>query len=407
MNIFKKNAVLTAVSLLCFLSCSNNASIEDQMMAPPTDGDNPPVEEDTLSYGEKAKATYDMIQKLYKSGDLYKENFPQQTGDNEYSYLWPYVGMLTAGNILYELGYDKAIFEKEFSGLNAYYDNRNTLPTYQAYPTTGGSTDHYYDDASIVVMELLKAYSLTKEAFYLERAKTVTDFIMSGEDSRMGGGLYWFEGQSKNCTEGTHCIKAANTSAYAAYITTELYKLTKETRYLTFAESVYQWVYNTLRDPSDNLYWNDINIGTEEINTTKWTYNAGLMIMSGINLYEITGEQMYLDHSINTARGAYSKFTKVIDGQFFYQTNDPWFNVELLSAFIQLAPYDSKTEVYIDVFIQNMDYAWEHARNDDGQFYEDWSGNRKGRYYWLLHQAALIEAYGNIALYKNEMKEEK
>jgi len=86
----------------------------------------------------------------------------------------------------------------------------------------------------------------------------------------------------------------------------------------------------------------------------------------------------------------------------FYQTNDPWFNVELLTAYIELARYDSKSTEYIDVFIDNMDYAWENARNDDDQFYEDWSGNNQGRYYWLLHQGALIEAYGRIALYKNE-----
>lgn len=404
MKIFNRNPILLCMLLSCFLSCGSNNSIEDQMVDPPQEEENPQPE-DTLTYSEKAKTTYDMIQKLYKNGDLYKENFPQQSGDQEYSYLWPYVGMLTAGNVLFELGYDRSIFEKEFSGLEAYYDNRSNLPSYQAYPVSGGSTDHYYDDGSIVVMELLHAYELTKESFYLDRAKTVTEFVMSGEDSRMGGGLYWFEGQSTDCTGGVHCIKATNTSAYAAYITTELYKLTKEERYLTFAKRVYQWVYDTLRDPSDDLYWNDINIATEQINTTKWTYNAAMMIMSGINLYEITDDQVYMDQTVTTARASFSKFTKVINGQLFYQTNDPWFNVELLATYIELTQYDSKSTEYIDVFIDNMDYAWENARNDDDQFYEDWSGNNQGRYYWLLHQAALIEAYGRIALYKNEINE--
>tara|TARA_R110002020_G_scaffold428440_1_gene637995 strand:+ start:1 stop:1212 length:1212 start_codon:yes stop_codon:yes gene_type:complete len=398
-----KFAFICSFTLFLGTSCSNDPSIEDQMeLIEEEENPNPPEDIDTLSHKEKAKEVYEMIQSHYQKDELYKENFPSQSGERTYSYLWPYVGMLTAGNVLYELGYDRSILDKEFSGLEAYYDDRGTLPTYQAYPVSGGATDHYYDDSAIVAMELINAYELTNENFYLDRAKKVTEFIMSGEDSRMGGGLYWFEGESTNCTGGPNCMKAANTSAYAAHVTSKMYQLTNDSRYLTFAERVYEWNYNTLRDPNDNLYWNDINIGTEQINTTKWTYNAALMIMAGVNLYEITDEQKYLDEAISTARSSYSKFTKVIDGQLFYPPNDSWFNVELLSAFIRLTEYDSSTEEYVDLFIKNMDYAWQNARNNDGQFFEDWSGNSEGRYYWLLHQAALIEAYGRVALYESQ-----
>ena len=390
--------------LLSVFSCNSEPSIQDQMVDNPgDDGQNEnPDEGEELSYKEKAFATYEMIQQLYKKGDLYKENFPEQNGDREYSYLWPYVGMLTAGNVLYELDYDREILDKQFTGLEEYYDNRDYLPTYQAYPVSGGATDHYYDDSAIVAMELINAYELTNESFYLERAKTVTDFIMSGEDSRMGGGLYWFEGQSDNCTNGPNCMKAANTSAYAAYVTSKMYQLTNNEAYLTFAKRVYEWTYTTLRDPSDNLYWNDINIGSEQINTTKWTYNAAMMIMSAVNLYEISDDQEYLDEAVTTARSAHSKFTKVTNGRIFYPPNDSWFNVELLTAYIQLSQYDSKTKDYVEVFKDNMDYAWENARNNEGQFYEDWSGNNEGRFYWLLHQAALVEAFGRIAIYENQ-----
>jgi len=390
--------------LLSVFSCNSEPSIQDQMVDNPgDDGQNEnPDEGEELSYKEKAFATYEMIQQLYKKGDLYKENFPEQNGDREYSYLWPYVGMLTAGNVLYGLGYDRESLDKQFTGLEEYYDNRDHLPTYQAYPVSGGATDHYYDDSAIVAMELINAYELTNESFYLERAKTVTDFIMSGEDSRMGGGLYWFEGQSDNCTNGPNCMKAANTSAYAAYVTSKMYQLTNNEAYLTFAKRVYEWTYTTLRDPSDNLYWNDINIGSEQINTTKWTYNAAMMIMSAVNLYEISDDQEYLDEAVTTARSAHSKFTKVTNGRIFYPPNDSWFNVELLTAYIQLSQYDSKTKDYVEVFKDNMDYAWENARNNEGQFYEDWSGNNEGRFYWLLHQAALVEAFGRIAIYENQ-----
>ncbi|KEO71862.1 glycoside hydrolase family 76 protein [Anditalea andensis] len=389
-----KKYILLIFILGLILSCKD--SLDDQMTDP---DDNEPGQSEGLTHKEKAKAVYDMIQTHYRQGNLYKENFPAQPGENRYCYLWPYVGMLTAGNILYELGYGQEILNKEFDGLEAYYDDRNGLPTYQAYPVSEQRTDHYYDDSAIVAMELITAYRLTKNPFYLERAIVITEFIMSGEDNRMGGGLYWFEGVSTGCFSDPNCIKAANTSAYASFVTTELYIETKKNAYLDFAKKTYAWTYQTLRDPSDNLYWNDIHIGTQKINTRKWTYNAAMMIMSGLNLYEITGEAAYLDHAKATGRGAFSRFTNVVHDQLFYPNHDSWFNVELMSSFVQLADYDEGARDYVRVFIRNMDYAWDNARNKEGQFYEDWSGNSQGRYYWLLHQAALVEAYGRAALF--------
>ena len=73
-----------------------------------------------------------------------------------------------------------------------------------------------------------------------------------------------------------------------------------------------------------------------------------------------------------------------------------------MTAFIELSEHDPASKNYVEVFIKNADYAWENARNSDGQFFEDWTGNSEGRYYWLLHQAALVEAFGRAALYKGE-----
>src|SRR5690606_21180038 len=188
-----------------------------------------------LSYKEKAKAVYDLIQEKYRYGDLYKENFPAQ-GEDRVCYLWPYVGMLRAGNLLFEMGFDASIHTQAFAGLEKYFADRPQLPGYQAEPVASGVSDIFYDDNCIVAMELINAYKITQEAHYLERAKLITEFIMSGEDDRMGGGMYWLEAVSKDCKSGPNCIKAANTTAYGAYVGAELYKLTKEARYLAYSK---------------------------------------------------------------------------------------------------------------------------------------------------------------------------
>lgn len=379
-----------------FFKCSEAT---DNQIAPPKENEENPVESG-LTYKEKAKEVYDLIQQQYKVGNLYRENSPSSAGDNKYCYLWPYVGMLTAGNVLYDLGYDKSILTKEFDGVEAFYDNRSVLPSYQAYPIAETASDHYYDDAAIVAMEFIDAYRLTNNQAYLDRAIKLGDFIMSGEDNRLGGGLYWLEAVSKECTNEANCIKAANTTGYASFVASELYKETNLIGYLNFSKRTYQWNYDTLRDTSDNLYWNDISISTGQVNPVKWTYNAAMMIMSGVNLYEITNERTYLDQAIATARAAYSKFTSVVNDRIFYQRHDPWFNVELMTSFIELSEYDTKSKDYVQTFIDNADYAWENARTSDGRFYEDWSGQNEGRSKWLLHQACMIEAFGRAAKFK-------
>ncbi|MDD7884499.1 glycoside hydrolase family 76 protein [Flavivirga sp. 57AJ16] len=379
------------------LKCSE--AKDNEIILPTDDGVVVPDDPNNLSYKEKAKAVYDLIQQQYKAGDLYRENSPSGAGDNKYCYLWPYVGMLTAANVLYDLGYDKSILTKEFGGVEAFYDNRPVLPSYQAYPIAETASDHYYDDAAIVAMEFIDAYRLTNEQAYLDRAIKLVDFIMSGEDNRLGGGLYWLEAVSKDCTNEANCIKAANTTAYASFVASELYKETNMIGYLDFAKRTYQWNYNNLRD-TDNLYWNDKSIATGQVNPVKWTYNAAMMIMSGVNLYEITNDSSYLDQAIATARSAYSKFTRVVNDKIFYPANDSWFNVELMTSFIELSEHDQKSKDYVETFIDNIDYAWENARTSDGRFYEDWSGQNEGRSKWLLQQAALIEAYGRAAKFK-------
>lgn len=388
--------MMRLIALLMFFTCSCSSCkepVDDQLVGP---GDKDPSGP-SVPYKEKAMEVYDLIQSKYQAGDLYKENYPAQ-GQDIVSYLWPYVGMLRAGNLLYEMGYPQEIHTKVFSGLERYYVARPELPGYQAEPVSNGQRDIFYDDNCIVAMELINAYKLTKNQSYLDRVIAIMKFIMSGEDDRLGGGMYWLESVSRNCSGDQNCIKAANTTAYGAYVGAEMYKLTSNNEYLAYSKRLYTWNYDNLRD-TDNLYWNDKHITTGQVNPTKWTYNAAMMILSGISLHEITKEQAYLDQAIATARSSYSKFTKVVNDQLFFPSNDPWFNVELMKAFVVLSQYDSTSKTYVETFIRNADYAWEHARNNEGQFFEDWSGRNQGRYYWLLHQACMIEAYSLAELY--------
>jgi hypothetical protein len=126
------------------------------------------------------------------------------------------------------------------------------------------------------------------------------------------------------------------------------------------------------------------------------------MIKNGIRLYEITGDNQYLEHVKATAVAAYNRFVQMNSaiGILVFPNSDPWFNTKLLTAYIDLVPYMTQARLYVNAYITFIDYAYEHCRTIDGFFYEGWAGNQ-GRYEQLLMQAAVIESYGAIARYMN------
>ena len=172
---------------------------------------------------------------------------------------------------------------------------------------------------------------------------------------------------------------------------------------MSFAKRLYNWLYTNLRDPEDNNYWNDKQ-ATGAINKTKWTYNTGAMISNGVRLYQITGDEKYLNHAKASAEGAYNYFVRPANGMALaYPANDPWFTIKLINAFVDIRPYYKTAQNYIDTFINFTDPAYEKARNQTGFFYEDWTGGSPKRIESLLMQAAALDGLSLIALYKGEV----
>jgi hypothetical protein len=128
------------------------------------------------------------------------------------------------------------------------------------------------------------------------------------------------------------------------------------------------------------------------------------MLSAACMLYQATQDGAYLADAKTMAKASYDYFTRPVgDLGRFFPDHDPWFNVILFRGYLDLYTIDKNVaNEYINTFIMNADYAWDHARTKDGLFYEDWSGNRMGRSYWILNQAVMVEVYSRISIFKNE-----
>jgi hypothetical protein len=392
-------------SMMAMTSCGSN---DTEKYRPPNEPEENGDSTKTVIYHQRAKEMFDVTNQLYRivpanNASLYKENMD----DNASSFLWPFDGMISGITALHQLGYD-VNYEAMIGNYEKYYRASSgtvNIPGYGSSTngTTGGGT-RFYDDNSIVGIELVEAYKLTKQQKYLDRCAMVYAFLQSGLDNVMGEALWWNEDQRNQSGVGDS-NKPTCSNGYAINFLLHYYEICPQadkSAVLAFAQKLYSWLKANLQDSSDKTYWNDKNV-SGNINQTKWTYNSGVMVSNGILLFRITGQQQYLDDAKATATGAYNYFVKPRNGiALTYPDHDPWFNTKLLKAYIEIEPYFATATAYINTYISFIDNAYDKARVSNGLFYEDWTGASQGRYKDLLHQAAVIESYGLIALYKKE-----
>jgi len=397
-----KNLIAVGLVFLC-ISCNDGS----EPFIPPVV--IPPVITDTVKCNSRAKEIFDLINQYYRlSNGLYKENSPAQSGDQTYSYLWPYVGLVSGAATLNQIGYTVDIatlsdnYEKYFrSGANG-----NNIGGYGSSTngTTGGGT-RFYDDNSIVGVSLMEAYNITKEQRFLDRSSLIVTFLKSGVDNLLGGAMWWNEDE-KNIANDGNSNKPTCANGYATLFLLEYYLACPQAEkpsILSFAKSEYAWLKANLQDPADKCYWNDMN-SSGAVNKTKWTYNTGVMIQNGVRLYRITGDQTYLDDAVGTAQGSYDYFVKSRNNiALTYPGNDPWFNTKLLRGYIDLEPLYKNADSYIQVYYNFINNGYAKARTAQGFFFEDWSGANQNRYYSLLMQDAVVESYGALSLYKKEV----
>jgi len=359
-------------------------------------------------YKNRAESFYDLVYGLYylPKYNLFSEYYPNTNQPNlnyfndgeksakEVSFLWPFSGMTSAINVLYKI--DKKKYSTSLKNLieaqKLYRDTIRKPYGYQAYPIQFEKSDRYYDDNGLVGIDFIEAYANTKEANYLKDAKEVFEFIISGWNSDLEGGITWLE--------GVYDQKPACSNGKATVFALKLYEQTHDKYYLDWGLKFYNWMHSHLR-ADENIYWNDMKTKDRSILKIAWTYNTGTMLQAAVSLYKITNDKKYLTEAQSLAEGSYVFFgKKQADGRTSI-LDDPWFTIVLFRGYQDLYDVD-KNPKYVDTIIRNIDYAWKNARDDKGLFYSNWNAEKdeSKTSKWLLNEAAIIELYARIALIK-------
>lgn len=359
---------------------------------------------------ERAKLTMDAIYTNYgvSENNLLRENYPfdkdytatylasaeQSSMPNPYSYLWPFSGTLSAANAIAEADkkYVNTLTDKVLPGLAAYVDTTRMPVCYSSYINTSAPSDRFYDDNVWLGIDFCDIYTQTAEQKYLDKAQMIWKFIESGMDDVLGGGIYW-------CEQQKHSKNTCSNAPGAVYAL-KLFNATEDNHYLEQGKALYQWTKSHLQDTTDYLYFDNMNL-EGQIGKAKFAYNSGQMIQAAALLYKATGDKAYLTDAQHIAKAAseyfFEPFTPA-EGEPFriLKRGNTWFSAVMVRGLVELYRIDGNAAYVTDV-ARSLDYAWNHARTEQGLFETDFSGAQQDQSKWLLTQASMAEMFGRIS----------
>ena len=305
----------------------------------------------------------------------YLETDSVRPGENRYSFLWPLCGLVQAANEWESFSGKRGMLDSVMAQIAHYYDPSPPAPGYGSYIVKEKKEDRFYDDNQWIGIACMDAYERTRYAEYLQQARMIYRFMMTGFDTVAGGGLYW--------KEGDHSTKNTCSNGPGVILALKMYQVTAEQSLLDTAILLYEWTKMRLLSPQ-NVYYDNIKLPSREVDTRTYTYNTGTMLQSSVMLYRITRDKRYLDHARALAKGSLKRFYKAHRFPSHY-----WFNVVLLRGYLELYRVDDD-KGYIKAMKKYANRIWRHETNARGLV-----GTKRRKE--LIDQAAVLELYARLA----------
>ncbi len=224
------------------------------------------------------------------STGLYREFYSTNLKEKDPAFNWTVGVTLSALNGIAQSDLKARTQLAEYlKKVDLYWNSSGPVAGFDVLPNAKG-VDRYYDDNAWMVLALLESYEILKDEKILLRAKQSLDYVLSGEDLVLGGGIYWRE--SDKASKNT-CSNSP--SAVACF---EMYKRTHEIRYRDAGYRILDWTMKYLYDSSERLMSDSLALDGK-VDQTKWSYNSALTIRAlgyaeaNGKKYQISSREMF------------------------------------------------------------------------------------------------------------------
>ncbi|MGW7682649.1 glycoside hydrolase family 76 protein [Kribbella sp. NPDC054772] len=254
----------------------------------------------------------------------------------------------------------------------------------------GNFTSRAIDDSEWWGLTWVQAYDLTKNPKYLDMAVKIAEYVEGYWDpSSCGGGVWW---------NGERTYKNAVTNGLWIRLTAELHnRMPKDTRWLGRAQEGWTWFTNSGMINSAGLVNDGLKDNCESNGDTVWSYNQGLAIGAGLELWRATHDPKLLTSVRRLADAAIGSGGLVTDGaltEFCDQPgrtcddNGKQFKGIFMRYWMDLA--DTTHDSHYQNFVaQQVATIWDNDRDASDRLGERWSGATPNVFDWRTQASAL------------------
>lgn len=236
----------------------------------------------------------------------------------------------------------------------------------------GGNYNWASDDCCWNAMMYLSFYKLTEDSWFLERAVNLLDSVMDR----------WYNAEQDILYYKDDVDYMSYYEAGIALSWLQIWEITGQQRFYDLALASYRRIQSHLgRD--DGLYWAEANVWFASGNKDQIgeagsaSALAGNMCMAVLSakLYQITGEQAYLDQVYRTNQGLLKYYNH--DGVLL-NDRDAWTNATFAAYYVSEVLSLPNTQQMQELIYATADSIYHNARTEDGYYGGSWSGPAEG-----------------------------
>ncbi len=249
-----------------------------------------------------------------------------------------------------------------------YWCNKNGIWAFNAAADSCG--DRYYDDNAWIAKASMELYAINHDAKNLDRAKQITAFSMSGENSgAQAGSIRWHEGDADG-----QCLCATAPTMVSSLM---LYEATKEQKYLDDGKRLYAWV-KTNRFGAGPGYRG---------------YENAVIAQGAILLYKNTKDETYLKDARHIG---YIMETNYVDvTTHALRETAQWGGHDMTNAYADLYALDGDIN-WLNIVSGYLNFLHSNLRSTNNRYPENWDKTGNPEAPALLYQASAARAFARF-----------
>ena len=344
------------------------------------------LEENQMDFARYAQDAQDALwsNQWNENKGYFSRDYPPMNVDHGYDYWW-FAHSIDVLVDAYERTGDELYLERADKVMRGVYaNNGNSL------------INNFFDDMDWMGLALLRLYDHTQNEEYLDHVRVLFEEIVSAWSEEGGGGLGWQK-------EKRH-FKNTPTNAPAVILASRLYERTEEEQFQEWAHKIFDWMNETLRDPNTGYIYDGINDNQDnQLTRNAYTYNHGIYIGAAAELYRMTGDEQYLTWAEETYQNAHRVY--LTPSNILKETGegDGGLFKGILVRYITLYYYtlpEERTDIK-DFILHNAESVANRSINDAGMISDNWSGPSKDQQHLSSHLSG-VKLFEAAAKLQNE-----